>query len=301
MTSNAAELPLAIVTVTYSPGEHLQPWIESARAATSFPVRIVLADNGSVDGVPEAAAADNDDVHFLPTGGNLGYGTGMNIGVRYLAAARAAGEINPDYVLISNPDVVFAEGSIDELLACAARHPEAGAIGPYIAQQDGSAYPSARNIPTLRNGIGHALFGQIWPSNPWTANYKAGENMDEERVAGWLSGSCVLLRWEAFEAIGGFDERYFMYMEDVDLGDRLTRAGWENIFCPTAVITHEVGHAAGKVPEKMLAAHHESAYRFQADRLTGLRYLPVRAVLWAGLKARLSISIAVAKLRAARR
>lgn len=97
--------------------------------------------------------------------------------------------------------------------------------------------------------------------------YRDDEDMDTERTAGWLSGSCLLLRWDAFDQVGGFDERYFMYMEDVDLGDRLVRAGFTNVFCPSAQIIHAKGHVAGKNPENMLPAHHESAYRFQADRL----------------------------------
>ncbi len=81
-----------------------------------------------------------------------------------------------------------------------------------------------------------------------------------------MSGSCLLMRRSAFDSVNGFDSRYFMYMEDVDLGDRLGRAGWLNVFVPSAEVTHAKGHAAGKHPELMLPAHHESAYRFQADR-----------------------------------
>ncbi|OMH47681.1 hypothetical protein BWZ31_12605, partial [Neisseria meningitidis] len=71
--------------------------------------------------------------------------------------------------------------------------------------------------------------------------HRDNRDMTTERTAGWLSGSCLLVRWDAFEQIGGFDERYFMYMEDVDLGDRFGRAGFDNVFCPDAVITHAVG------------------------------------------------------------
>lgn len=295
MKPNAPSAPIAIVTVTYSPGEYLTRFLDSVPAASSAGAVVVMADNGSTDGAPEAAAAEREGVELLHTGGNIGYGAGMNAGVEALRDRRAAGEIDGEFVLISNPDVVFDPGSIDEMVAAARRHPTAGAVGPLIREVDGSVYPSARSIPTLGAGIGHALLAPVWKNNPFTRRYLSDSVMDTERTSGWLSGSCQLLRWEAFDAVGGFDERYFMYMEDVDLGDRLARAGWQNIFTPAAEITHAKGHSAGKHPEITLPAHHDSAYRFQADRLTAWWQAPVRWVLWAGLKARGKVAVALAQ------
>ena len=248
-----------------------------------------MVDNGSTDGAPEAAVGPGVQLHY--SGGNIGYGAAMNLGVRTLAQRRAAGEIDSEFFIISNPDVVFSPGSIDRMVDAARRHPRAACVGPKIVEADGSAYPSARAVPKLGSGIGHALLGTVWPKNPWTKRYLDDANMDTERAAGWLSGSCLLVRWDAFEAVGGFDERYFMYMEDVDLGDRLGRSGWLNIFTPSAEIRHAKGHAAGKHPEIVLKAHHDSAYRFQADRLTGWRYLPVRMVLKLGLAVRGKLAV----------
>jgi len=287
--------PIAVITVTYSPGRHLQAFLDSLPAATTRDVHVVLADNGSTDGVPEEAASRSGNVEFLPTGGNLGYGTGMNVGARHLRPARDAGDIDATYLLLSNPDVVFGEGAIDALIDCLERHPQAAAAGPQIVEPDGTIYPSARAVPTLRNGIGHALFGQIWPGNPWTRSYQDNADLSAEREAGWLSGSCLLVRWDAFDAVGGFDERYFMYMEDVDLGDRLTRAGYTNIYCPAAQITHAKGHVAGQHSETMLPAHHESAYRFQADRLPHWWQAPLRGLIRVGLKARSAIAVTRAR------
>lgn len=293
MSTNPA--PLAVITVTYSPGPYLKAFLDSVPHATGLPTTVIMADNGSVDGAPEAAVGEG--VELLRTGGNIGYGSAINAAARTLRERREAGEINDEFFVISNPDVVFDPGSLDALLDAAARHPGAASLGPFIREADGSAYPSARAVPTLRNGIGHALFGTIWPKNPWSNSYRADADMSTERAAGWLSGSCLLVRWEAFDRVGGFDERYFMYMEDVDLGDRFGRAGYANIFVPSAEITHAKGHAAGEHPEAMLPAHHDSAYRFQADRLAGPLLAPVRAALWGGLKLRSLIAVANARLR----
>ncbi|MBV7282776.1 glycosyltransferase family 2 protein [Corynebacterium sp. TAE3-ERU30] len=287
---------LAIITVTYSPGRHLREFLDSLPAATSRPVRVVMADNGSRDGAPEAAERDYDCAEFLPTGGNVGYGHAINIAAQHLHAARAAGEVDPRYLLVVNPDVVFGPGSIDTLLNTADTwQGSVGSVGPYIKEPDGSAYPSARAVPTLGLGIGHALLGGVWKNNPWSRRYRNDADMSTAHTAGWLSGSCLLLNWEAFDAIGGFDERYFMYMEDVDLGDRLGRAGYENVFAPAAVITHAKGHVADRDPGRLLPAHHESAYRFQADRYPKAYHLPLRVALKVGLKLREILAVARAR------
>lgn len=289
--------PIAIVTVTYSPGKYLWDFVNSVPAATQRGGHVVIVDNGSKDGSPEAVAAAEHPmpVELIYSGGNVGYGAGMNIGWKALRDKRESGEIDRDYLMIVNPDVVFTEGSIDRMIEAMERHPRAGAVGPLIRETDGSVYPSARAIPELGSGIGHALLGPVWKGNPWTKRYLDDKDMANERKSGWLSGSCLLVRWDAFESVNGFDDRYFMYMEDVDLGDRMGKAGWLNIFTPTAEIAHAQGHSASKHPEITLKAHHDSAYRFQADRLTGWKYAPVRAALKVGLTARRVIAVKLAQ------
>ncbi|MGV9713478.1 glycosyltransferase family 2 protein [Gordonia sp. NPDC003424] len=279
---------LAVVTVTYSSGEHLTTFLRSLEKATETQPRVIIADNGSTDGAPEAAEQEFDNVTLIHTGGNLGYGGGIN---------RAVAEVDPDveFIAIANPDVDWGPDSLDELLAAARRWPRAGSLGPLIREPDGSVYPSARRVPDLVSGVGHALFGTIWKSNPWTRAYRADDAPPSERPVGWLSGSCLLMRRAAFDAVGGFDTRYFMYMEDVDLGDRLGKDGWLNVYVPSAEIVHTKGHAAGRDPEKMLPAHHRSAYRFQADRNPGPWRAPLRLALRVGLAARSRVAVLAAR------
>ncbi|MGL4306902.1 MAG: glycosyltransferase family 2 protein, partial [Mycobacteriaceae bacterium] len=225
---------LVVITVTYSPGKYLDPFIKTLDQATTRATKVILADNGSVDGTPEAAHEKYSHVQLLRTGENIGYGGAIN---------RAVAEVDPaeEFILVANPDVLWHPGSIDELLRAAQRWPRAGALGPLIREPDGSIYPSARMVPTLTAGAGHALLGTIWPKNPWTKAYKQENKELHERSVGWLSGSCLLLRRAAFDSIDGFDSRYFMYMEDVDLGDRLGKAGWHNVYVPSSEITHSKG------------------------------------------------------------
>lgn len=275
---------LAVVTVTYSPGETLHSLCESLTKATDREVRVLLADNGSTDGVPEQVAAERGEVELVRTGGNVGYGGAANRGIAQLGPEFA-------WVLVCNTDLWFAPGCIDELLDAAGRWPLGGAFGPLVRQADGDIYPSARLRPSLGRGTVHGALGAVWPSNPVSRTYRQSNTTITERSAGWLSGSCVLLRRKAFEAVGGFDTRYFMYFEDVDLGDRLARAGWMNIYVPSAEITHLGGHSTGQSTARMVRAHHDSAYRYLADRYTGPKWFPVRAAIRAGLSARAALQI----------
>ncbi|MBB5955149.1 N-acetylglucosaminyl-diphospho-decaprenol L-rhamnosyltransferase [Saccharothrix tamanrassetensis] len=273
---------LAVVTVTYSPGETLDGFLTTLAEATTRPVSVVLADNGSTDGVPERAADEHDHVTFLSTGGNLGYGAAANRGVASL----------PDdvgWVVVANPDLSWTPGSLDVLLEAAKRWPRGGAFGPLIKEPNGAVYPSARQLPSLGRGLGHAVFGKLWPANPWTREYRQEKASIQERTAGWLSGSCLLLRREAFDSVDGFDSRYFMYFEDVDLGDRIGRAGWLNVYVPEAEVVHIGGHSTARASARMLAAHHSSAYRYLADRHQGALWAPLRLAVQTGLGLRLKL------------
>ena len=268
--------PVAVVAVTYSPGASLAAFLDSLSTATTCPLDIVLADNGSTDGSVDAAA-ERPGVRVVETGGNVGYGRAANVGVHATTA---------EFVVVANPDITWAAGSLDELLAAASRWTQGAAFGPLIHTPDGAIYPSARALPALGRGIGHALCGWWWPSNPWTAAYRVETEAPRERTAGWLSGSCLLLRRDAFDAVGGFDPGYFMYFEDLDLGERLGEAGWQNVYVPAAVVSHAGGHATSRDAARMAAEHHRSAWRYLSRRYRGLRWLPLRVALRAGLAAR---------------
>lgn len=275
---------LVVITVTYSPGPHLNRFLASLSHATERPVTVVMADNGSTDGAPEEALERYPNTRLLRIGANLGYGTAVNRAVQaYLSNQDSS---YSDFFVVANPDVQWGPHSIDLLLEAANRWPRAGALGPLIRDPDGSVYPSARHQPSLIRGGMHAVLGPVWKSNPWSTAYRQEKIAPSERAVGWLSGSCLLLRRAAFEEISGFDERYFMYMEDVDLGDRLNRAGWQNVYVPSAEVLHDKGHATGRDPGRNLAAHHASTYTFLADRYPAGWQAPLRWAIRAALAAR---------------
>ncbi|MDV3126878.1 glycosyltransferase family 2 protein [Mycobacterium sp. 21AC1] len=286
--------PLVVVTVTYSPGPHLNRFLGSLSLATERPVTVIMADNGSTDGTPEEAEQRYPNVRLLRTGGNLGYGSAMN---------RGATEVpdQAEFFVVANPDVQWGPRSIDLLLEAADRWPRAGALGPLIRDPDGSVYPSARHQPSLIRGGMHAVVGPFWKANPWTAAYRQDREDPSERPVGWLSGSCLLLRRAAFEQIKGFDERYFMYMEDVDLGDRLAEAGWQNVYVPSAEVLHYKGHSTGRDPARNLAAHHRSTYTFLADRYPAAWQAPLRWTIRGALAVRAGLVVGGSRREQAKR
>jgi N-acetylglucosaminyl-diphospho-decaprenol L-rhamnosyltransferase len=290
---------LVVVTVTYSPGPHLDRFLATMAHATERQVTVVMADNGSTDGAPEEALERYPNARLLRTGANLGYGSAVNRAVaEYLADPATSGD--SEFFVVANPDVQWGPRSIDAMLEAAARWPKAGAIGPLIREPDGTVYPSARHQPSLIRGGMHAVVGPFWKSNPWTSTYRQLYLEPSERPVGWLSGSCLLLRKAAYEEVGGFDERYFMYMEDVDLGDRLERAGWLNVYVPSAEILHDKGHATGRDPARNLAAHHASTYTFLADRHRGRWQAPLRWTFRSALAVRAGLVVGNSRRRTAK-
>ncbi|KRD44644.1 N-acetylglucosaminyl-diphospho-decaprenol L-rhamnosyltransferase [Cellulomonas sp. Root930] len=266
-----------VVCVVYHPGDELPTFARTLAAASAIPAELVIVDNGS-DPTVARAVADEFGARLVATGSNLGYGGGANLGA---AGAEAR------WIVVANSDIEWQPGSLDELVAAAEAAPTAGSVGPALLNTDGTVYPSARELPSLTQGAGHALFVKVWPGNPWTRRYQAHQqNAGGQRPAGWLSGACLLLRREAFEAVGGFDDGYFMFFEDVDLGERLGRAGWINLYVPQVQVTHVGGTSWRAKPAPMISAHHASAARYVHRRYPRWYQWPVRQAAVLGLRLR---------------
>lgn len=283
-SGSPSSLPgVAVVTVSYGSAAVLASFLDSVPTASTLRLLTVIADNRP-EGDPEVRhLAESHEVGYLAVGRNAGYGGAVNAAVATLPPS-------VEWIVVSNPDIVLAPGAIDAMRATATVDTGVGAVGPAIRTSDGKLYPSARAVPSLRTGIGHALFSNLWPTNPWTRAYhRDAAALAGRHDAGWLSGACLLVRRSAFEELGGFDEDYFMYFEDVDLGYRLGRAGYRNVYEPTAVVTHVGAHSTSADSGAMVRAHHDSARRFIGKKYRGWWLWPVRAVLTVGLALRSAV------------
>jgi N-acetylglucosaminyl-diphospho-decaprenol L-rhamnosyltransferase len=261
------------VVVTYESGDALSACVAALVAEGVAPV--VVVDNGSLDGsvgrMREAAIGGGyaSTVVIEAPGVNLGYGAAANRGV--------AATIS-DHVLVCNADVEVHPGAIRELVDALDADPRMAMVGPMIRTRSGDRYPSARAFPSLVDAAGHALFGMFRPGNRFTQRYQMGSALPGASgtvPVDWLSGACFLVRRSAFEEVGGFDEAYFMYAEDVDLCWRLGRSGYRVGYCPAAEVTHLQGVSTAHHRYRMLVEHHRSLLRFASRSTTG----PARLLL----------------------
>ena len=286
--SSAPNAPkVAVVTVSYGSEEVLGPFLLSLSDASAYPLSILVMDNKpqgttALEGHSSRVEtlANNFGARYLPMRSNRGYGHAINQAVKTLPP-----EI--EWVVISNPDVIAGPDAIDLLIDTFSSDENIAAVGPRILTNSGDIYPSARSIPTLTGGIGHALFSHVWPANPWTRNYRreAGSS-PTRRDAGWLSGAFLVVRRSVLDKLQGFDEDYFMYFEDVDLGYRIGKIGLRSVYEPAAVVTHTGAHSTSIEAVSMLSAHHRSAKRFLSKQYPGMLLWPVRRLLGAGLDMR---------------
>ena len=140
-------------------------------------------------------------------------------------------------------------------------HPEAAAAGPRIDRPDGTRYPSARTFPNLVDAAGHGFVGLVSSRNRWSRRYLRTD-VEQPGSTDWVSGAFMAVRREAWDQVQGFDEKFFMFMEDVDLCWRLHRAGWDVRYEPSARIMHLEGASRAAAPYRMILAHHRSLLRY---------------------------------------
>ena len=275
----------AAVVVNYEGGDHLLACVRSLLddAGAGGPPEVVVVDHGSTDGSIEALTQALPDVRVLRSA-NLGYAAGANRGIATTAAA---------VVAVCNPDVMVEPGTAAALLARFDAEPDLGAVGPMVRNPDGSPYHSARAIPGVGDAVGHGVLGLVRPTNRFTRRYRELDvDPARPRDADWVSGSAVWLRRTAVESVGGWDERYFVYVEDVDLCWRLRQGGWRVAYEPAGVVVHVQGASTARHPYRMILEHHRSLARFASKRWHGLRrLLLVPAIAFLGLRALLAMAV----------
>jgi N-acetylglucosaminyl-diphospho-decaprenol L-rhamnosyltransferase len=220
------------VVVSYNSRDTLRACVEPLSRMAAVAVTVV--DNDSPD---DALATIADlPLNVIRTGRNGGFGFGCNRG----AAAGTA-----PYVLLVNPDARIGDAALDTLCAVLDGDPQVAVAGPKTLADDGTLHHTQRNYPRTRSSWAQALFlHRVFKRARW-ADEVIWDPAAYERpgTPEWLAGSCLLIRRSAFEAIGGFDERFFLYCEDVDLCHRLRDAGYQVRYEPAAV-AHHVGGAS---------------------------------------------------------
>lgn len=279
------DAPWAAVVVNYEAGDALVGCVRSLladRSAGAAP-EVVVVDNGSSDGSVARLRAVHPEVRVVDVGGNVGYAAAANRGI--------AATTSP-VVAVCNPDLVVRPGTAAAMLAAFA-DPGVGAAGPRVLDPDGSIYPSARRDARFVDAVGHATLGLIWARNPFTRRYRELDaDPSMARDVDWVSGAALWLRRTAVEQVGGWDERFFMYLEDVDLGCRLREAGWRVRYEPAGEIVHVQGLSTDRRATRMIIEHHRSSYRLAAKRWHGARrVLLIPAAAFLAVRAAVAVTL----------
>jgi len=286
---------ITVVIVSWNTREHLARCLDALDgAAPGLRIETIVVDNGSTDGSQAMVASKFPGARLIQSPDNVGFGRAANIG-----AAAGSGRA----VLMLNSDCELSSGALAVLLDALDADPALGAVFARLTNADGTLQPSVNDaLPTPWSHAGDVLFASSLRYALYRApalkrivlRHTTRRHAAAHDVA-WGGAACVLLRRKAFEAVDGFDERFFMYMEDVDLCARLTAAGFRLRYVPEAVAVHHWGASTAKSPGRML----RHAY------LSRIAYFDTHFPGWgggvAGALAALELAVRTATLSAAAR
>jgi GT2 family glycosyltransferase len=257
-------MDLSVVVVTYQSRDHILTCLRSLEAGmradegAGAPLawECVVMDNDSRAGTPECVEREAPWARLIRTGANLGYAKAVNRGI---AATQGA------FVLVLNPDCVWHPGAIHALAAWMRAHPRCGIGAPRILNSDGSLEFSVRGYPDSFTFLfnRYSLLTRLWPGNRWSRRYLLLDwDHASPRSVDWVSGAAMLARRAAIDAVGGMDEAFFMFNEDVDWCRRMKLAGWEVVYVPEGVVRHDIGASRRKVASKVIIERHRGMIHY---------------------------------------
>ena len=249
-------MKLSIVILCWNDLKVIRDCLHSIYAQTRLrDFEVIVSDNGSSDGSVAFIRDAYPAVRVIENRANLRFSKGNNAGIQICRG---------EYVLILNPDTIIHEGSLDRWIEFADRHPEAGAFGCRVLNLDGSYQGSAQPFPSLGGDLLGALYLRVLtrllpflPSDTYT-----GWNGDSERTIDWQCGCCVMFRSDVLKRIGGFDERFFFYYEDVDLCHQVWKSGCTVRYTPEVTITHLGGQSTQRDPHGFEIDKYRNRYRY---------------------------------------
>lgn len=255
---------VAVVVVSFETRATLLEGL-AALAGEAGATETVVVDNASRDGSAEAVRTRFPQVKLIANSANVGFGAACNQGAR---------ESRAPLLLFLNPDATLAPGGLAALAALLESRPRVGVVGPRTRSADGAIQVSTGpDLSLLSERRQRRLVRGVARRDPLLLA-EAEALHAYEREVDWVSGACLMIRRTAFDAVSGFDERFFLYEEDADLCLRARQAGWQVLFTPAAEARHALGLSMARSPERA---------RLEYDRSHRLYYRKHRGLLERGL------------------
>jgi GT2 family glycosyltransferase len=235
---------LVISIVSYNSLDFLKECLQSIfKNPPYLSYRVIVVDNASEDGTAEFLKKNYPEVSLIENKINIGFAAANNKAIKESCSQESCS----DYIVLLNSDCEVYEKSLDRMVQFMEENPDVGIAGPKIINSDGSIQLSCRRFPSLFNAAAHTLLGDIFPDNPFSKDYKlAGISRDKLLKVDWVSGSCMIIRRKALDETGLLDEKYFMYVEDVDICYRMSRKNWAVFYVPDAIVMHHIAGSAGR-------------------------------------------------------
>jgi len=252
-------MDLSIVIVTYNSGDHILATLESIPAGVGgLSHEIIVVDNASSDGTPQRVRHAFPDVAVIEAGQNRGFAAGCNAGL-----AQAQGRL----LLLLNPDAQPHPGALRRLVDYLDHDPKAGIAAPRMVDPQGqtrlNAYPEFTVGLVLWQYLG---LDRLFPNRVFGVYRRALGTGDMPFEVAWAQGSCLLLRREVFEAVGGLDEGFFLFVEEADFCQRARASGWHTMIVPQAAVTHAESSVVSQYPAIKVRAHHLSPLHYFRKR-----------------------------------
>lgn len=256
------------VVVSFNTRDLLLQCLESLFAHAGMPLHVVVVDNASADGSGAAVRARFPEVTVIESPANVGFSRANNLGLR-----AAGGE----YALVLNSDCQVLAGTVPALCAVLDAQADAGIVGPRTVGADGrpqvSFGPALTPLAEWRQG---RLVRGVRNGDPASLR-EAEERLARAAEPAWVSASCFLARRAALDAVGGFDESFFLYEEDVDLCLRVRKAGWRVVYTPSASVVHHLGRSMEHSPALARLEYHKSHLRYYGKHNPPVQRVALRA------------------------
>jgi len=207
-------------------------------------LEVIVVDSASSDGTPQLVAASYPQARLIASTENLGFARGNNRGIE---------EATGDYLLLLNADTLVQGDALASLVDYLEEHPEIGMVGPRLLNADGTTQSSRRRYPSLPVLFLESTWLQRSAPKRLLDRFFVADRPDSEsQTVDWITGAAMMVRREVVDEIGGLDEGFFMYSEELDWCHRVGDAGWEIAYTPTA----EIVHYGGKSSEQVAPARH---------------------------------------------